>query len=324
MNLEIRTLAEGDKITENGFYNIPLSVHHNQPCDGFSVTSGVLRAMELDSPAEVWAFHKCNPNGRVKPTTPAMYMGAAMAALISGGMDELRKQFLVLKKDVPRRPTEAQRLAYDEKRDCSAATLKSCRFWDKVAADGRPPLTYDERQELLEMSKVLAQDPAAQVAMEGLPEITMAVFDEESRLWLLSRPDTVSPENGVMSDYKRMAAGHSRFNGHLVDRRIEAEGYGMQMAFGCDVYHRLTGNLTFDQWIVAQSVVYPYHVIPRGLDEAVIRQDVFRVRKQIKRVRECLDTGIWPGPGHEIGYFRRSDRFQEIIEDEMQREGFVL
>ena len=44
---EIRTLADDEQITEPGFYAISLDRHHSQPCDGPSVTSGVLRKMEL-------------------------------------------------------------------------------------------------------------------------------------------------------------------------------------------------------------------------------------------------------------------------------------
>ena len=53
MTPEIRTLAPGEKITEPGFYRIDLDVHHSQCCDGFSVTSGVLRNIHLKTPGEV-------------------------------------------------------------------------------------------------------------------------------------------------------------------------------------------------------------------------------------------------------------------------------
>ena len=47
MTFEIRTLADGELIAEPGFYNISLDRHHAQPCNGPSVTSGILRKMGI-------------------------------------------------------------------------------------------------------------------------------------------------------------------------------------------------------------------------------------------------------------------------------------
>jgi hypothetical protein len=108
----IRILAPGEQITEAGFYNISLDVHHGQPCDGPSVTSGILRTIEHGTPADVWAFHKLNPNRWEKPETDALRLGRAMAAWIEGGMDAVAKEYLVLPEDKPNRPTDAMLESY--------------------------------------------------------------------------------------------------------------------------------------------------------------------------------------------------------------------
>ncbi|MGB1214942.1 MAG: PD-(D/E)XK nuclease-like domain-containing protein [Pikeienuella sp.] len=113
MTPEIRTLADDEKITEPGFYNISLDRHHSQPCDGPSVTSGVLRQMELATPADVWAFSLLNPERWERPETKALTLGRAMATYVEGGGDAVREEYHVMPEDAPSRPTQNMLDTYD-------------------------------------------------------------------------------------------------------------------------------------------------------------------------------------------------------------------
>lgn len=322
--MEIRTLKPGEKITENGFYNIPLAVHHNQPCDGPSVTSGVLRTMELDSPADVWAWSKLNDKARKKESTSAMYMGAAMAALIADGVKELQKQFYCLDKKIPKRPSPLQWAAWKENRTKSTDTIRACKAWTLINDDPRPPLTHAEVQELIAMAKVLRKDPDAQAAMDGLPEITMAAKDEETGLWLLARPDTVSMD-GVVTDYKKIATMRSEsLKPWMVDQRIAAGGWDMQLGFGSDVFHRIVGDWPSLHGIVGQWGEYPYHVITRVIEEEDINMGIFRCRRAVRTFHTCMTSGHWPGPGADVGSFHRNEAVRDRLREEMQSEGFRL
>ncbi|MAI35051.1 MAG: hypothetical protein CMM07_25715 [Rhodopirellula sp.] len=319
--MDIRTLKEGEKITEPGFYNIPLSVHHSQPCEGISVTSGVLRMMELESPAQVWAHHQLNPNSRPKKRTKAMYIGAAMAALIAGGLKELWKQFLVLPEDMPYFPKEETWKAFEEKRCNRAESVTACIRWQKVLDDPRDSLTLKDVALLRDMAVVLSDDPSAQLAITGLPEITMAAWDDVNQLWLLSRPDTVNITARIISDYKKMATKGEPFTTQVVDRNIDRHGYGMQLAFGCDVFQRLTGHWLENCAIAAQWESYPHHVIIRPIEEHHLVEDMWLNRRAAKRFRKCLDSGHWPGPGQESAPYRRPDWRSEWINKQMENEG---
>ena len=183
--MEIRTLADDEQITEPGFYRISLDRHHAQPCDGPSVTSSVLRKMELQTPADVWAFSLLNPNRYESEDRPALRLGRAMAAYVEGGMGVVSQHFRVLPEDKPRRPTAAQIAAYDAGKASEAAAV-SVEFWRDVEADPRDILTDAEQRQIENMGKALALDPAACAVMGGEPEITMAIRDEETGLWILS------------------------------------------------------------------------------------------------------------------------------------------
>ena len=317
--MEIRTLAEGELISAPGFYNIPIEVHHSQCCDGVSVTSGILRKMELATPADVFAFHAINPNRWVRPETTALRLGRAMADYVSGGMEEVSKRFQVCPEDAPRRPTAAQIKAFDEGR-LTDANSKSVPFWRAMDADTRAQITTAEQKMIEDMGKVLAADPGAAAVMGGLAEITMAWFDEESGLWVLARPDTVSFD-GASSDYKKVSLQGKPMTHWLLDRRIEQHGYHQQMALAAEGFEFLTGNAPTSIGLVFQSDTAPHHVVLREIDSEAISIGHFQNRRARLRFRECLDSGFWPGPGSDIGAFRMSDGFRKRILEEMQMEG---
>lgn len=303
LDTEIKTLGQDERISEPGFWRLPIERHHDQPCDGVSVTSGILRTMELATPADVWAFHKLNPDRYERPETDALRLGRIMAAMIEGGVAEVKKHFLLLSGETPKRPSAAQINAYI-KGSASESSRYAVEFWAGVEESGKQIIKPAEWQTILQMAKVLADDPAAAAALGGEPEITMAVFDEETRLWVLSRPDQVQ-FSGMVSDYKKMSASGHAFGARLVDQRITAHGYDMQMALAADAFEELTQERPDTVGLVCQSDTPPYHVILRDITEEDLRIAGLRNRRALRRFRECLDMGRWPGPGDHVGSYIR-------------------
>lgn len=319
MTFEIRTLADGELITEPGFYNISLDRHHSQPCNGPSVTSGVLRKMELSTPADVWAFSRLNPDRWVQEDKTALRLGRAMAAYIEGGMDEVAKHFAVLPEDAPNKPTAKQLAAYNVGR-FTDANKKSVEFWEKQNADPRDQITAAEQKMIEDMGKVLAADPMASAVMGGIPEITMAYQDDETGLWLLARPDTVNFD-GTVTDFKKVNTQGRPFNYRTVDSRITEHGYDMQLSFAAEVFECLTGEWPTSAGIIAQWDAPPHHVILREIAEEDLRIGQFRNRRAIRRFSECLASGHWPGPGDDVGAYQRPQWQRDMLLEEMNTEG---
>lgn len=319
MTFPIRTLEPGEKIVEPGFYNIPLDVHHSQPCDGPSVTSGVLRRMESHGPSKVWATHQLNPNRFEDTRTDALRLGSAMAAFVEAGIEGLREHYQVLPDNRPDRPTRAQFQALKEGRE-SAKARASIAFWRDVDRDPRDYVTEAEFEHIAAMGLALAADPSAGAVLGGMPEVTMAAFDETTQLWLLSRPDNVHFD-GTMSDYKRVSTQGRPFTGYLVDRRIEDHEYTMQMGFACDVFERLTGIWSDQAGLVFQEDTPPYDVILRPVPEEDLRIGQFLNHQAAIRFRECLDANHWPGPGEHIAPFNRNEKARERLLERMQTAG---
>lgn len=316
MTLPIRTLAEGELITENGFYSMPLEQHHSQPCDGVSVTSGILRKMELHGPSKVWATHQLNPDRYEEARSDALRLGSAMAAFIEGGLDELNNLYQVLPDNRPQRPTKAQLTAVKEGRGSSTAN-RSIAFWREIDSDPRENISPSELELIAAMGLALSKDPAAAAVLGGEPEITMAVFDERTQLWFLARPDNVHAD-GSLSDYKKVSTQGRPFNGFLVDRRVEDHEYSMQMGFAAECFEALTGIWSDQCGLVFQEDTPPHDCILRPIPEEDLRIGQFLNRQSAIRFRECLDSGHWPGPGENIQPFHRNTEARERLLERMQ------
>lgn len=311
---EIRVLAKGEKITEPGFYQCSLDVHHNQPCDDFSVTSSSLRTVELASPADFWAFHPLNPNRYERPETDALKLGRVMAALIEGGLEAMEEICMVLPSDKPRKPTAAQIDAYKNGRGTDAGA-KSVEYWARMDADPRAKISEEQFELIIAMGKVLATDPAAQAALGGIPEITMAWKDEETGIWCLARPDQIS-FSGMVSDYKKIAPSGGVFNGYLVDSRITKHGYDMQMAFACQGFEELTRSWPDQVGLICQSDTPPHHVMLREIDQQDLSIGMFRNKRALRTIDACRKSGEWFGPATEVGrYIRPSGQMERLLEE---------
>lgn len=319
MSYEVRTLADGEKITEDGFYAITLDQHHNQPCDGVSVTSGVLRKMHLHGPSKVWATHVLNPNRFEPKRTDALRLGSAMAAFVEGGLEALEKDYQTVPDDAPKKPTAAQLVALKEGRETKTAR-SSIAFWSEVERDGREEIKEHELELMAAMGLALAADPAASAVLGGLPEITMAAFDERTQLWLLSRPDNMKFD-GTMSDYKKVNTGGRPFNQFFCDRRVDDHGYDAQMGFACDVYERISGVWSDQAGLVFQEDEPPHDVILMPIPEEDLRIGQFHNNQALTRFRECLDANHWPGPGDVIRPYHRDDKARERILENMNTAG---
>lgn len=319
MTHEIRTLGEGEVITENGFYKIPLEVHHNQPCDGPSVTSGVLRRMNQHGPSKVWATHVLNPD-RVEPKrTDALRLGSAMAAFVEGGLDALNAEYQTVPENAPNRPTTVQLRALKEGR-ASKGAIASIAFWEDIDRDGREVISEKELELMAAMGLALAKDPAASAVLGGEPEITMAAYDEQSKLWLLSRPDNMRFD-GLMSDYKKVNTGGRAFNHFFCSSRVDDHGYDAQMGFASDVFERLTGIWSDQAGLVFQEDEAPYDSILLPIPEEDLRIGQFYNHQATLRFRECLDADHWPGPGEVIMPYHRNTKRRERALEEMQTAG---
>lgn len=358
---EIYDLPDGDIIEAPGFYRISLDRHHSQPCmtaatlesvqrgeiappEGqVSVTSGVLRKIGQTSPMEVWAFHRLNPKRIERKETAALRLGRVMAAYIEHGPEGIESLVRVLpgwRESVPvaemirlaklghedgakkpTRPTMDQVRKYVDGNPTPAA-IASIEYWLEVEADPRAKVSEAEWEMITGMGAALAAAPDAAATMDGVPEITMAYQDSETGLWVLARPDTVSM-SGIITDFKKMAPAGRPFDERMVSQRITDGGYDQQGALACEAFENLTGSWP-EFGIIAQSDTPPYPIILQEIPEDELRIGQYLNRLHLKLFADCLETGIWPGPGETTSTYRRPEWQRERIFAAMQQEGITI
>lgn len=311
--MEIVTLKLDEKITKPGFYRMPLAQHHNQPCDGVSVTSSVLRTLEVGTPADVWAFSLLNPDRSEAPERKALKMGTAMHSWVEGGEDAVRRDFIILPEDAPSRPSDRLRRAASP----SAETLKRINFWTKVearqAATGRPVITTADLEDIKARGRALDRDETAKAVIGGEPEITMAWIDDETGLWVLSRLDNMTFD-GLLSDFKLVSARGNPFRPGLCHRRISDHCYYMQMALGAESMWRLTGEWPTDCALVFQMEAVPYHCHTVVIGDEELALGVSLNHRALRVFRECLDSGRWPGPGDVISTYTFTEGHRKALD----------
>lgn len=319
MSITIHDLGPKEIITEPGFYRLSLDRHHNGPCDGPSVTSSVLRKLEVGSPLHVWAFHYLNPDRYDDADRGALRMGRAMHSWVEGGRQALERDFIVIPSDAPSKPTKAQ-LASEKP---SPTAIRSISFWEAVSerleATGRSLISQAEYETIAAMGEALAADPLASAVVGGEPEITMAWKDEETGLWCLSRLDNLTGD-GLLSDYKKISTAYRPMTPALCRRRIEDGGYHQQLAFGAEGYFNITGNWPTDCALVFQEDKPPYAAITIAVGGDPLYWGMCANHRSLRLFRQCLDADHWPGPGENPEEFNFRD-FQTERMQQRQAEG---
>lgn len=316
--MEIRTLLPDEKITEEGLYRMPLARHHAQPCEGISVTSSVLRTIELGSPAAAWDFHMLNPDAYERPERDALKLGTAMHSWVEGGEEAVKRDFIILAPGTPKKPSDRQLNAAAPSKETVEAIRVWQQIWKRQALRGCPIITQAEFDQIKIMGKALEHDPTALAVLGGEPEITIATFDDETQLWMLSRLDNLTFD-GLQSDFKRISTRGRFLTERVCKARIREHRYDMQMAFGAECFWRVTGQWPTDSAIVFQMDVPPFHshTVAIGRDEIIA--GVALNHRAMRIFRECYDSGNWPGPGAVISTFQYStaerEAFQEAVKN---------
>lgn len=260
------------KITEPGKYpDIPLEVYHGDCCDGHSVSSTILRAMEEHCPRKAWFNSYLNSNRPAKKDEHHFSLGSAMADLFSSG--ELSAKRFALSPYPEFRTNEA-------------------KAWKRQALkDGKYILKKDDLTTLIGMRDALFEEPLIkQGILAGDVENSIFHKDKETGLWIKARPDTI-PADQFLGDYKSTADAGKR----SIERSIYSYWYNMQLGLSGEVIENALGQKIENYVLIFQEKTPPYLVSIVELSEDYIAHGRVQNRKAIRRFADCLDKDYWPG-----------------------------
>lgn len=293
----IRTLPEDGIIREPGAYRIPMSTYHQQCCDGPSISSSSIRTAILQSAHAFWKTSDMNPNRYPpKDDSDSLILGKAAHALMLGD-EEFDREFIYVPADAPRRPTATQVAAFERDGEWSEAAAPGAAFWEEfdARAEGRLLLKADQVQKIQYMAENLSESPeAVDVLTGGLTEISMIWYDEQSGLWIKSRPDCI-PDNGADFGDLKTFAPKSKDLILAAQRSCTDYGYALQMALAVEGADRVFGKSATDCALVFIQTSEPYDVVPLHIEEETLYWARELNRRGIDRIAHGLKTGEWPG-----------------------------
>lgn len=301
---EIITLADDEKITDPaGAYQMSMDLYHSQRvCPGPSISSSGLRTIFMQSPWHFWADSELNPNRYPqKETGDGLVLGRATHALVLG--DEVfDEHFIYVPEDAPRRPTAPQIAAFERNGFWSDAAKDGAEFWTAFdeRAKGRMMLSHEQVQKIKYMSENLAKSPPAVEALRSrMTEVSMIWQDEQTGVWLKSRPDTI-PDNGAdFGDLKTFAPQMKDIK-RAAQRAITDYRYDMQMALAVMGAEACFGSTATNCVLVLAQTTAPYTVTPVRIDEDTLYWARVCCRQAIDTFAECLKSGHWPQPIEDI------------------------
>lgn len=295
--MEIRTLQDGEIITEPGAYRMPMSLYHSQCCPDTSVSSTGIRKAALQSPLAFWKTSDLNPNRYPpKDESDALILGKAAHCLILG--DEVfAENFAYVPADAPQRPTATQIAAFERDKKWSESAAPRAAFWDEFdkQAAGRSLLTAEQVTKIGYMAENLQALPEAREALIGdLTEISMIWQDEITGLWVKSRPDCI-PSNGYdFGDLKTFSPKGSDLI-LSAQRAVTDHGYMVQMAMAVEGAERIFGTSATRCALIFIQTTEPYEPVPILLDEESIYWGRVLMRDGLDKIAHGLATMEWPG-----------------------------
>ncbi|KZL02168.1 exonuclease VIII [Pseudovibrio sp. Ad5] len=228
------------------------------------------------SPKEFWGRWIHNPQSKKKDSTAPLEFGKAAHALLLGDVtgEEFTQNFAL-------RP------------ECwTDYRKKDAKEWrDAVLKEGRSPITPEDMDIIIIMSKELAQNPdVAQLgSLDGRTERTMYAVHQETGIGVCSRPDVlVTP--GLTNDLKTTASLEEAF----LRRQIFDTGIYLQ-AGQFKLLCELLGIdfVGFVCTFVLKSEI-PDSVVVE-IEPEHIELGYQATIEGLHMVRSGLDTGVWPG-----------------------------
>jgi len=307
MSSPFRQYVPGQIITEPGAYlGMPMEVYHGQPCDGLSVSSSNLRTVYIESPKHYWNGSHFNPNRKEFKQTEPIILGRAAHHLLLGEGD-FGKYFAM-------RPDKAP-----DGREWHGSN-KSCLQWEADRAlEGLTIIKGEQIEWIRGMSVSLAAEPIVRGGiLNGYTEVSMFWKDEETGIWLKSRPDNIPNDSGDSADLKCVADVSS----DGISRALGERGYnqqaamvreGMKKTLDIEMQHftlvyveqKPPHCVRFDEIhpldIVGGKDPFTGEIIVGGHDEN---------HAALRLIKRCVERNEWPGPKAPAGdgaFVRRTE-----------------
>jgi hypothetical protein len=293
--IEARLLPIGERIAEDGVYDLAIERYHTQICDGPSISSSGLRTIFDKSPAHFWLTSSLNPDAEQQPESDALVLGRAAHHLLLGEAD-FSRHFAV-------QPSVYEDAKTGEEKPWNNNAIV-CRKWQAdMAIKGLTVLTSKQLDQIRGMAGLLpwqkgmtncglANTPLVMSgALSGAIEQSL-IWRHDAKVWLKSRPDAIPAASGDFVDLKTAVSVDDRD----LANTVFDHGYHMQGALIGMAAQAVLGiqMQSFTLVFVEKSPPYPVAIKTLTPDDLILGEH--QLFAAIRIFERCLETGIWPGP----------------------------
>ena len=297
---------DGKPISEPGVYShIPMIAYHSADiCAGPSISSSGLRTIFAKYPMAYWIESPLNPR-RIEPDEKEAFVLGRAAHHLALGEDSFSKFYVA-------RPDKLNGTAWNGNRN-------DCKDWlQHVADQGLQVLTPGQVEAIRGMAGLLPWQEGLEDsglknsavvragALSGLVEHTIIAQDEETGVWLKSRPDAIPLDSAEFNDLKTTV----EVDGQSLQRTLNDYRYDMQAVLASLCLSQAAG-LDFTSFAFVFVMKKPPHVVEvvelKDVDLEEARKDV---HVAIRTFAHCLKNNRWPGPGGgraDARYIERTD-----------------
>jgi hypothetical protein len=257
---------------------ISASEYHADPCDTPSLSSSVAKILVAKSPRHAWTAHpKLNPDFARKEDD-RFRKGNAVHALFLEGRNAVGV------------------VAVDSWRSNDAKAMR-----DEILAEGRIPMLTSQWGEVEAMCQAIREqlptlDVDPPMFSAGKPEVTL-VWEEEG-VTCRALVDWLHDDHTVIDDLKTTSASANpeqwpkTMYGFAGDIQVAFHSRGVKAVFGVEPEFR---------FLVAETEP-PYEVSVVGLLPQAVELANDKVTWAIRKWRECMTTGSWPGYTKRVCY----------------------
>lgn len=279
----------GTKVTKPGVYlDMPMSVYHGQPTVEPSISSSQLRKIFNHSLADYWLQSPLNPERQPFVDTEFTILGRAAHHILLGEA-EFSKHFVIRPEDAPNDP---------EGRKWNANN-KYCKQWlGEQQLRQLTVLTEDQVERIRQMEAALLREPPIAVGgiLNGAIEASMFYRDEETGIWIKSRPDSI-PNDADVADLKCV----SDVTDEGISRSLGDQGYHQQAATTKSAMAAIFRRVMENFFLVYAQSAAPFSVRIDTIDPEDIHAGELENRAALHLFARALETNYWPGPKNLAG-----------------------
>lgn len=277
-------------ITATGHYDLTNEEYHGNCCAGPSLSNSSIKALLAD-PSEYWRESPLNPQRVEREQKKAFNVGTTAHTMVLEP-ELVQETIAVIPNDM---------LASNGALSTKAAKT----FLAEQTKLGRTVVKQAEWEAVCDMADEIRSNEVIMRALSGgLPEQSLIVKDEETGIFLKSRPDYMPTEDGrfivdlkttdrpMIGDWERTAT---------VDLR-----YDMQAAMMLWATELVTGIRPAGVMFVVSCKQAPYRVAVRTIrpnsdtGRALLDAGWDDIRKGVNIFAECWDSQRWPSPWDSI------------------------